>query len=313
MKRILIVILFSFSLGNPSPAIELSVNESDDAITVYRDLKPILNYQKSVMDSPPGESDLFQRSGFIHPIYTPAGKIVTSIHPPESIHHMGMWHAWVHANFRDREIDFWNLKKGVGTVRYVSTSKIQRNKNTIEFSVRQNHVALQFAENQEEVILEELFTIRVFSDEYSNIFDYEIVQRNVTDVPLELPVHRYGGGIAYRAPENWGETQDAYLTSEGHDRTTGHTTRGRWCAMHGPVGDGIATVVIMCHPLNNDAPQRMRIRPKNRVFFNYVPTQENESSIQPGKCLSMKYRVLTFDDRPSVNTIEKYWKAFASE
>ncbi|MCC5023476.1 MAG: PmoA family protein [Candidatus Synoicihabitans palmerolidicus] len=100
------------------------------------------------------------------------------------------------------------------------------------------------------------------------------------------------------------------MTSEGFDRTTGHATRGRWTAMHGPTEKGEATVVIMGHPSNHDAPQRMRIWEAGKVFFNYVPAQEHDWRIEPGQTVVLRYRLVVQDGRMAPAEVEKYWDSY---
>ncbi len=290
----------------------LDVAETADTIAVTRDDAPVLTYHKAVVPPPDGVDAAFNRSGFIHPLHTPKGGVVTSIHAEDHYHHLGLWHAWVHSEFRGRELDFWNLLKRQGTVRFAGPVALEHGADAVGFTVRQQQVALATAERPEEVVLEELFTVRVHDTDAAQVIDYEIVQQNVTDAPLEFPAYRYGGGIAYRAPLSWGEANDAYVTSTGLDRTNSHETRADWCAMHGPTETGEATVVIMNHPSNHDSPQRMRVWPKGHVFFNYVPAQENSWSIAPGESITLRYRVVVRDGDFDRATAESDWSDYAA-
>ncbi len=289
---------------------ELALHETPDYIEVSRGDTPVLRYHKAEMPPPEGASPAYRRSGFIHPLRSPSGAVVTSIHAPDHIHHMGLWHAWVRTEFRGRNVDFWNLRKSQGTVRFVEMIDRAEAPDQVGFTVGQQQVALPHEDRPAEVVLAEELRISVGGDESANIVDYILTQTNVTDAPLEMPAYRYGGGLAFRGPQSWGKTNDAYITSEGLDRTKGHATRGRWCTMHGPTENGEATVVIMGHPSNHDAPQRMRIWEKGHVFFNYVPAQEHAWSIAPGESSTLQYRVMVFDGRPSNAEIENRWADF---
>lgn len=292
----------------------LLIEESADVIEISRGSIPVLTYHKAEVFPPAGEADAFRRSGFIHPLHTPKGAVISSIHAPDHIHHMGLWHAWVHTTFRDEALDFWNLKALQGTVRFAGSRELTESSNSVGFSVRQEHVRLAGdGGRREEVVLAEDFSVSVVLDAEANVVDYVMKQRNVTDASLLLPAYRYGGGVAFRAPESWNDETGEYLTSEGLSRENGHATRGRWCAMYGPTEYGEATVVIMGHPQNHDAPQRMRIWPEGKVFFNFVPTQESDWEIPSRAEIELHYRVLVFDGRPSVEEIEARWSHFAKK
>ena len=88
--------------------------------------------------------------------------------------------------------------------------------------------------------------------------------------------------------------------------------------MFGPAeGEGRAgsdaTVVIMCHPENHDAPQRIRTWDDGRVFFNYVPVQETGWGLKPGENATLRYRIIILDGRPDEKDLEKRWKAYTGE
>ena len=91
--------------------------------------------------------------------------------------------------------------------------------------------------------------------------------------------------------------------------------------MFGPAENGggkDATVAILCHPKNHDAPQRIRtwgpdaVGGTGAIFFNYVPVQETGWSIQPSKSITLRYRLVILDGRPDgVKALEARWKAYA--
>lgn len=300
-------------LTGPLLAAPLTLEETPDALLIRSAASPVLTYHKAEVPPPAGASELYRRSGFIHPLHAPNGDVVTSIHAPDHIHHMGLWHAWVRTKWNGRELDFWNLKAGNATVRFVNVEGREENGTAVGFTVRQQQVALADGELPETVVLEELFEVSVSQQEGVNIIDYTVTQSNVSDFPLELPAYRYGGGIAYRAPEAWGEDTDAYITSTGLDRTEGHATRSDWVAMHGPTESGESTVVIMGHQRNHDAPQRMRIWPEGKVFFNYVPAQEFDWRIDPGDSVTLRYRLLVFAEEVGAEMVEPFWESYAGE
>ncbi len=296
-------------------AASLSLQEDADTITIMGPSVPVLTYHKAEMPPPEGETELYRRSGFIHPLHAPNGDLVTSIHAPDHIHHMGVWHAWVKTSWNGRQLDFWNLKAGNATVRFVEVVDREERGNAVGFTVRQQQVALADGDLPETVVLEEIFEVSASQQAGVNIIDYTVSQSNLTDFPLELPAYRYGGGIAFRAPDAWGEYNDAYITSTGLDRTEGHATRGDWVAMRGPTESGESTVVIMGHPRNHDAPQRMRIWPNEgqKVFFNYVPVQEFDWQIDPGDSVTLRYRLLVFAEAVGAEEVEPFWEDYAGE
>ncbi|MFT5498746.1 MAG: hypothetical protein ACI9TH_004161 [Kiritimatiellia bacterium] len=289
----------------------LGIVENEKAIVIRQGEQHVLTYHKAEMDPPEGTSPLFRRSAFIHPLTAPNGAVVTDIHTPDHTHHMGLWHAWVHAEHKGRKVDFWNLKKGQGTVRYVETQAIRRGEDRVGFSVIQHHVMLP-----NEIILKEVLSVDVrVSPDGAYLVDYQTVQENITDTPLKLPAYRYGGCLAYRGPPQWNQTNSAILTSAGKDRENGHETRADWCRFTGPTDAGPVAVTFLAHPTNHDAPQRQRIWPgksnNGAVFYNFVPIQEHDWSLAPGVQHTMKYQLVLSAGTPDKAKIDGWFKAFS--
>lgn len=296
-------------------AAPLSLQEDAETITIMGPSAPVLTYHKAEVPPPAGEDPAYRRSGFIHPLHAPNGDVVTSIHAADHLHHMGIWHAWVKTMWHGRQLDFWNLKKGQATVRFVGVLAREQTADSAGFTVRQQQVALAAEGQPEVVILEETFSIAARAMGGAHVVDYTVEQTNISDHPLEMPAYRYGGGIAYRAPLSWGRDNDSYVTSTGLDRTEGHATRADWVIMHGPTESGESAVVIMGHPQNHDAPQRMRIWPDEgqHVFFNYVPAQEFDWQIGPGETVMLRYRLLVFPEAVGAAEVAPYWESYVVE
>ena len=305
--------LAALTLCGTLTAGSLSLLETAKTIEIRDGDQTMLVYNKAAVPPPEGKDPAYARSGFIHPLKSPSGGVVTSIHADDHIHHVGLWHAWVKTEHKGRHFDFWNLGGKTGKVRFVKTLSSFSEDGSVGFSVQQEQVGMTDEGTKEEVILNETFNVKVQKKDGSYLVDYDTVQTNVTDAPLELPAYRYGGCIAYRAPYHWNKDNSNYLTSEGKDRTNGHTTRGRWCAMFGPTDQGDATLAILCHPENRDAPQRMRVWPDGKVFFNYVPIQETGWAIKPSEPSTMRYRVVISDGKANADRLNAFWNQYSKE
>ena len=294
----------------------LEVSEDDNTIKILDGTNALLVYHKSEVLPPKGSDPSYKRSAFIHPLKTPKGAIVTSIHPDDHLHHVGLWHAWVNTSHGTEKIDFWNLKKKEGTVRYKKTISLNQESDKKGFTVLQEHIAT-YEGKKPITIIEESFSVGIVKEKNTYFIDYVSEQKNVTSQDLELPAYRYGGPIAYRGPANWTNENSQVLTSENKNRSNGHATRGKWCAFSGPMNDGNALVAILCHPANHDAPQRMRIWPPSShngaIFFNYVPAQENAWKLTPKKMNKFSYKIIISDTKMDKKMIESAWLKYANE
>jgi len=309
--RLLSSILLIFGLLSAKAKENVSLKQTDKTITLTRSETPILTYHVAEVPPPKGVDKIYNRSGFIYPMHAPSGGIVTGIHPADHYHHIGLWHAWVKTKYDDKKgPDFWNLGGKTGRIRHTKVKEIR----DAGFTVIQEHLGyLEGIKAEPTVILNETLSVDAAFVDGTNVIDYVMTQKNVTKRALVFPAYRYGGGLAYRAPHSWNKENSDYLTSEGLDRTNSHATRAKWVAMHGPAEKGKgkeATVAVLCHPKNHDAPQRIRTWDNGKVFFNYVPVQETGWSIQPGKSITLRYRIVILDGKNDAKAVEALWKAY---
>lgn len=309
--HLLLLAPFAFAAFIAGAKNNISLKQTEKAITLVRGETPILTYHIAEVPPPKGVDQIYNRSGFIYPLHAPSGGIVTGIHPADHYHHIGLWHAWVNTKYDDKKgPDFWNLGRRTGHIRH---AKVKETRDA-GFTVIQEHLGyLDGNDAEPTVILRETLSLDAAFVDGANVVDYDLTQKNITKKPLVFPAYRYGGGLAYRAPLSWNKKNSDYLTSEGLDRTNSHATRARWVAMHGPAEKGRgkdATVAVLCHPKNHDAPQRIRTWDNGKMFFNYVPVQEIGWAIQPGENITLRYRIVILDGSGDTETIETHWKKY---
>jgi hypothetical protein len=292
---------------------DVEVVKNDSFLEIHKGEKKILRYNHAPFPPPKGADKNYIRSGFIHPLWSPAGAILTNIHPADHIHHMGLWMPWTKTKFEGREVDFWNLGQGEGTVRFTKFVSTESGPVYGGFRVIQEHVDLT-APGGEKVALNEELDVRVWNVGRVNecwLLDYTSKQRCASSSPLHLLKHRYGG-LGFRATRQWNESNSDYLTSEGKTRKDGHGTRARWCNIFGTTEEGQAGVLFISHPENHEHPEPMRIWPKGDVFFNFCPVQKADWSMEPGKDYILRYRLYVYNGTITVEKAESLWQNFAN-
>ena len=289
--------------------------KTNGALVVSIAEKPVLSYQYATIYPPQGIDSAFQRSGFIHPLKTLNGHVLTRIQPEDHYHHYGIWNPWTHVLFEGDTLDFWNLKKKEGTVRFANFEYITNEANSTEFKVLHEHVVLKNGE--EKVALNEWQTNKITpraNDYY--IVDFNFEYSCATDNPFKILEYRYAG-FCWRATEEWDKNNSEIITSEGKTRLNADSTPGRWCKVQGELGDDYGGALIMSHPDNYNHPEPLRIWPidqddRGNVFVNFSPTKTKDWLLEPKQKYFLKYRLLVFNNKMSAEEAEGYWNEYVS-
>jgi hypothetical protein len=304
---------------NEAPPIHVRAERDEKTLTLHHGDHPVLQYHHATMPSPAGIDTVFKRSGFIHPLWSPDGHVLTRIQPPDHYHHYGIWNPWTKTRFEGRTIDFWNLAKNEGTVAHAIFLWQASGPVYGAFQARLDHIDKTAPGGPKVALLEErhvgVWHIP-FEDAPAWLIDFTSELRCASQSGIILEQYRYAG-FGFRARESWTRWNSAIQTSEGHDRSTADGTRGRWCMVYGETGTGVSGILFMGHPLNRDFPEPMRIWPdeENRgrgdVFFNFCPVKQNDWPLEPGFTYVLRYRMLVHEGILSEETAERLWNDFA--
>jgi hypothetical protein len=260
----------------------------------------------------------YKRAGYIHPVYSPSGKVVTDDYPSNHPHHHGIWTPWTKTQFQGRSPDFWNVgAKKTGKEDLVALDRTWSGPVHGGFEARLQMIDLS-APNPV-VALNETWRVTAYdvpvrtNQAPVRMFDLELTQTCATNDPVLLPKYHYGG-FGFRGADAWNGPGDAalFLTSEGiTDRIKGNDTRGRWCYLGGKLEGAIAGTAVLGHPDNFRAPQPLRLHP-NMPYFSYVPQQLGDFAIEPGKAYVARFRFIVADGAPDRSLIDAYWNAYAT-
>jgi hypothetical protein len=271
--------------------------------------REVITYHVKEQSLPDGVDPVYARAGYIHPVRTPGGVIVTQDYAEVHPHHHGIWSAWTNVEFEGRKPDFWNVGKGTGSVIFESFDETWEGAVQAGFVSRHRYVDLTAPEPV--TALYEEWEVRLYNigSDY-HIFDIAVTQTTAGSGTFILPGYDYGG-VGFRGHEDWeGEENAFFLTSEGRTRQDGHGTRARWCHIGGMTGDHLAGVAIFDHPSNFRHPQPMHIHPR-RTFFNYSAVKLGEMRIKPGKPYHMQYRYIIYDGEPDPQVLDRLWIDYA--
>lgn len=315
MRHLLLPALF-LSL-TASAAGPLGTVDDGQALTLRNGDADVLSFRYAPMPPPAGQSPLYVRGGFIHPLRTPSGQILTAIHPADHIHHLGVWNPWTSTTYDGRHVDYWNLKDGQGTVRFVKFEDVKKGPEEAGFTALLDFVDLK-APGGELVTLHERQTVLTAPTPADLpagfLVRFTSEQWCATDKPFHIVQYRYGG-FGFRARMDWNKTNSDYLTDSGKTRANGNSTTARWCRIQGTVDGRTCGALFLGHPANFNAPEPIRIWPatdhNGMVFFNFAPAQNRDWVLEPGKQYVRRYGIFTYDGEITAEQAEAVWKQFS--
>ncbi len=297
--------------GNPAFSRNISLLIEDTGVQFLKGGNVMFRYNHNHVIPPSGVDPRFILSGYIHPVYSPSGLLVTEDFPGDHLHHKGVWFPWTRTEFEGREIDFWNLRAEEGTVQFAGFEALHSGPVFAGFRAKHEFVDLTQPAGGK-TALNEIWDVRAWdTDDSYYLWDLTSTQRTATESPLELLEYRYGG-LGFRGAEEWKDENHVILSSEGHTKADGHTERSRWVAHSGEIVNGEwATVVIMVHPENERFPEPMRIWASGGSFFCYSPVQLGDWTLEPGNDYQFRYRFLIHDGPIDEDKAEQMWQQFA--
>lgn len=255
---------------------------------------------------------IFLRGGYIHPVFTPGGRIVTDDYPSDHYHHHGIWFAWTKTEFEGGHPDFWNVGDKTGRVGFDAVEQTWAGPVNAGFVSRQRYVALTGPAPK--TALNEQWEVRAYNVGSGPhpyfVFDIVATQECASTSPLILEEYRYGG-MGVRGHRDWKDkTKVSFLTSEGNTRLDGNATRARWCHMGGSVDGEQVGIAVLDHPANFRAPQPLRIHPDD-PYFNYAMSQAGRFQIDPGKKFVLRYRYVVADGPVNPKQLDRLWNDYA--
>jgi hypothetical protein len=286
-------------------------------LTISNGSNNLLRYNYKTIYPPPGVDTVYKRSGFIHPLWSPRGQELTRINAPDHYHHWGLWNPWTEVLFEGDSVDFWNLVKKQGTVRFANFASTSSGAVFAGFKVLHQHVVFK-KDGREKVAMNEVQSVKIYqpaANQNYYIADITIQLNCATESPVLLLEYRYGG-LGIRATEEWNKDNSVIITSEGKNRKEADGSTAKWCMVQGAVKNDHAGLIMMSYPTNYNYPEPLRVWPESMngrgdVFLNFSPTKNKNWLLTPGTEYVLRYRLLVFNDTFSKEQAETAWRNFA--
>jgi len=301
MKSRWIPALCGVGMGLCSPALRadaLQVHEDASGIEIRRGEALVLRYHKQPPPEAAGHPPFLARSGYLHPVLTPSGKVVTGDLSPEHPHQHGVFFAWTKTRFEGREPEFWNEHAGTGKIRHLRTIRLLESDadGGAGFEVEHRFDDLS-APDPPRAALTERWHVLARHQGNRYVIELESRQRCAGDAPVEIRKYHYGG-MAFRGSSRWlAAGDDLMRTSAGHGRAAGNHTRPDWVTMSGEIDGAACGVRITPDPGNFRHPQWVRLHP-SLPYFVFSPMVEEPFVMAPGNEYVSRFRIEVFDGPP---------------
>jgi hypothetical protein len=289
----------------------VTVNDDGRRLLVQVAGKPVLAYNTAVVPSADPKFALHARNGYLHPVYNPAGQVVTDDLNPEHAYHHGIWFAWRHTTFDGHATDGWYETTKTGRLEHVKTGVFGGGPVFGHFTVSMHQLDTTSPQGPKP-ILDETWRVRVYRRSDYFLFDLESTQTCAAGRPVTIDKCEYGG-MAIRGHKDWfnvARSRSDYLTDEGKGRKDGNHTRPRWSDIHGKIGGQMTGIAVLDHPGNFRFPQPVRLHP-SIPYFCFAPAVLGAFPIQPGKPYVSRYRFCIYNGETDRALVDRLWQDYA--
>ncbi len=320
----------------------VKATDKNGVLTIAAGNKNVLNYQMDTRYPPPGNPDYYRRSGFIHPLYSPGGQVITDGFPEDHMHQHAIFFAYTNTTYRDSFTDFWNQQLEKAGVEFVELREKQSGPVFAGFTARHRHSSRQFGPVLEEEWKVEVFELtrlrRTAGEENRDsesgrvgegatsgkgaagdfyVLDLQSTQKITGADTLFINQYHYGG-LGIRGSAEWNMADSLrfsnpmqILTSEGlRDRVAANHSRPRWTAIYGQIDGQTAGLAVLDHPDNFRHPQPIRMHPE-MPYFSLSPMVLGAYPLVSGETYRMKYRIVAFQGEPDPKRLEALWRDYA--
>ena len=285
--------------------------QAPDGVKLTIDGKPVLTYQ---IQRQPVRKDIapeYWRNGYLHPLYSPAGVMVTDDYPKDKPCQHGIWSGWQKVESEGSHPNFWDAGLKKGRVGMESVSPLWGGPFRGGLDSHQFFTDLDLRPGS--TILREGWSVTAFRDASRApyfVVDLQSSQEAMKGQPI-LGQNPFGG-ITMRGNPDWqGASHSLFLTSEGQDRAKAQGEAARWCYLGGKSGGKLAGVAILSRPQNRKQPEAVFIDPEDPVM-GFAPTKNGPITLRSGEPLKLHYRFVVLDGKPDRKLFDRLWNDFAN-
>lgn len=284
---------------------QLEAVETVEGIEISEGGIPVMFYQKS----PKSLNGMYERAGYVHPLYNLDGVPITEDFPADHFHHHGIFWAWHQMIYNGESIgDSWDG-------RHISweTLKTVLKKNAGYLSLTSDVAWTSNIHDKSLPLFEEKTKITI----YHKTDDFRIIDFMIRLKPkgnkLQLggsdDAKGYGGfSLRFRNPET------LTFMSGGNEIApdVNAVTAGPWMDFSGSFGlSGRSGVAVFCHPSNPGDIRQWILRDSKSMQNPVWPGREPVAI--PRKGIELKYRLIIHDGRLDQAELEEQYQEFKSK
>jgi hypothetical protein len=247
------------------------------------------------------------RAGFIDPVYTPAGSIVTESYPKDEPRDLGIWSYWSAVEVDRHKVDFGS-PGDTGRIQMESKGPIFQGSLFGGFEARFDFIGIKPFGGL--TLLHDTWRVTAYARAASaRFFVFDIESEQVAKRALEI-LQSEGGGVSVRGRASWdkGSRGVVRLTSEGSP----DAIHARWLYIGGQEKGKQAGLAILGHPSNVGAPQASTKAGRSGApIAGFNPVREEKITLPSEFPLRSRYRFVALDGKPDPKLFERLWNDFA--
>ncbi|MGZ4718773.1 MAG: DUF6807 domain-containing protein [Acidimicrobiales bacterium] len=259
---------------------------------------------------------------FVHPVRTPAGRVVSIDAPADHPWQHGLWFTIKFVNGEN----FWEEHGQFGTLRQTEPPVVREQPDgSVEGTSRLDWVR----PGGTTVVATEVLTLvaRPTPDQPgARVLDWDVRLTPTVDVELDrTPYTTWGGygGLTLRGRPDWHDTRLLLATAPSTAREQVLGDRAGWCALDGPLadddGDHEVGVVLLDHPRNPGHPVPWYASTRQPAygldgwtnFVNAAFLWDGPIHLAAGEELRLRYRFVVHDGRWERDRIDAVAAAWA--
>ena len=278
---------FAFREVNDSTGLELSEGG-----------KPVFVYNYGLVLAP-GFPEIMRRSSYLHPVYAPDGTVLTDDFNRDHPHHRGIFWAWEVVTVDGKTDDVW-------TVKGFRQKFVRWKAREADGPLARLAVENGWYDGERKFVKEDVEILTHPAAKDQRVLDFtlsfEAVDRPVVIVGTPDSKKGYGGFSIRTAPRDGGATNTIIRTDTGISQKDGVMSRHPWAEITGSFKGREAGVRIEDNPANPGYPTNGWLMRHSFAFLNVSYPGLEPLTLQPGKPLVLKYRVILFLNRAALKS-----------